>query len=186
MTAPLSHPKVLFLDPDTWAEWQKYIRSDSQRKGKAFWNGLHYSTWQDSGTGPVFWTEPWTFGGLQGRRAVSCDGNMKYDGRLEFDRKQRWAKCKQEDSDERKQADEKGSISSSTLEVCVRSCALQVCCFWAVCRYRWARPIARVFAYVPFPGLCIYVYNRVYFLWLVRSGVCGLLCTPMWVAGCLW
>lgn len=56
--------------------------------------------------GPVFWTEPWTFGGLQGRRAVSCDGNMKYDGCLEFDRKQRGAKRKQEDSDERKQ--EKG------------------------------------------------------------------------------
>lgn len=61
---------------------------------------------------------------------------MKYDGCLEFDRKQRGAKWKQEDSDERKQADEKGSISSSTLEVCVCSCALQVCCFWAVCRYR--------------------------------------------------
>lgn len=122
MTAPLSHPKVLFLEPDTWAEWQKYIRSDSQRKGKAFWNGLHYSTWQDSGMGPVFWIEPWTFGGLQGRRGVSCDGNMKYDRCLEFDRKQRGAKCKQEDSDERKQADEKGSIESSTL--CVQ-CVLR-------------------------------------------------------------
>lgn len=34
-------------------------------------------------------TEVWTSAELQGRRAVSCDGNMEYDGSLESDRKKK-------------------------------------------------------------------------------------------------